>query len=89
MINHTSTLFGLRVRFFAETQKLMLGKRNPFVLRIDLGNGAGYRRGASLYFARHSGSANWATNYRATPYPRFGIEAGCTRNANRVPYLAH
>jgi len=83
---------GATVRLFVETQTFRYGS-NPFVVKLHFGEGsfigAGYIGGSTLYLARNSGSSQWKHQFRGQPLPKFGIEFGWTRNANRVPYLAH
>lgn len=65
------------------------------VFKLQWGSGAGYIGGFTAYVARNSksmqhsksfgGRANFRSRYSAFTRST-GIEIGCTRNANRVPY---
>jgi hypothetical protein len=95
---------GVRIRFDWGCNG-MRGHRWPrrpsFVLKIILGNGAGYLWGRTLFVAYRSGSLRWLRDYRGGQLPvypaawkqgyyRIGdLEFGFTHNANIVPYLSN
>jgi|307.fasta_scaffold738178_1 hypothetical protein len=94
------------IRIYRQNGKLLFSfergfPENGFATRLNIGPGAGYKGGCTIYLAFNSGSRHWVNNRRGgynpwngfKPYSLFtrltGIELGITRNANVVPFMNH
>jgi hypothetical protein len=88
----------LRIRVERNWPSFPNSRRHGFVLRVELGRGAGCIWGRTAFLALRSGSLRWQLEHRGyqprlvlswlgVEYLRLGrVEVGFTKGANLVPY---
>lgn len=92
---------------FSPSGRLLFGfsrnevpRNGGWVARLNVGSGAGYRHGFTLFAAFRSGSRIWVNRHRGGVSPWSGrryslftrltsFEIGATRNFNAVPHTSH